>query len=257
MKISPIMMIPLFIFLILVVSAFGMLVFNNQDTGELEARLDSIDRRLVDLNNCLDKLEGEFEAIEAGELTGKGGVPVLQGRLKGLEKKVAELSALPIKTVDAGSTREAPFVQKKVPVRVVEDTEVITKLKDDIMRDVKQELKADEEAKKVEMRKKKAEGTRKWMAADYEGRMKRFPEFAEKIGLDASQEADIKRVSEETFEKIIQVLTEAFEKPEEEVDWVAVKTRMGEIEKEAVERISPQVTEEQGRQLYKFFHGEK
>ena len=77
--------------------------------------------------------------------------------------------------------------------------------------------------------------------------------LAKKTGLSATQEEDIRRIVEDSFERISTILDEAFSHPEKDIDWGPVKTQIDEIYQEAAGLIGPMVTEEQGEKLAEYF----
>jgi hypothetical protein len=80
-----------------------------------------------------------------------------------------------------------------------------------------------------------------------------FPKFAQKIGLNATQEMEIREIAENAFKQLMALLEEAINQPQSEVDWAALDEKTKEIYKDAEAQIVPLVSEEQGKALRKFF----
>jgi len=228
---------------------FGVTACTKQDTSLTEKKLDMIDRRLADISDSLGKLEERLDKMDAERLAAKGSMLTLKDRLANIEKKLAEVSSASL-SVAGGLVDSSPTKPGENGSKLAAGSrDLIT----DIKEAVKKELKKDEEAKRIERRKKQAEQNKKWVRNEFDGQIKGFPEFAEKIGLNGSQETEIRQIAEEAFEKVMRILSDAWEKPEDEVDWGEAMKEIEEIYKDAEAQIEPYVTEEQGKQLREYF----
>jgi len=238
----------LLIFPLAICLLLGATACTKQDDGKIAEKLDAMNGRLADIGDRLGELEERLDRVDAEKLAAKGIMLTLKDRLADIEKKFAAPPEAfkAEKWLDEGSGAASQPEGAKLASK---SEEIIT----DIKKAIKAELKKEKEAEKLEERKKQGEQTKKWIKGDYDNKMKKFPDFAQKIGLSGSMETDIRQIAEDAYAKVIQILSDAFEKTEDEVDWMDVRKKIEEIEKDAESQIEPFVTEEQGKKLKKFF----
>ncbi|MHC4662521.1 MAG: hypothetical protein ACYS8W_12595 [Planctomycetota bacterium] len=234
-----------FILVVLIISGC-----ERADTGALEKNIANLEKQLVDANARIKELENRLGEMETARAANDNAIRSLSSQLaeleKGLEKSAVVGVAPNVASAGAEKAADAGAVKNETEKG---KADIFTALK----KAIKTELKAEDAAKQAEKRKKQSEQNKEWARKDYERRMSGFGKFAEEIGLSGSIETDIRVVAEETFKRVLDILTDAWNKPPEEVDWGKVQEKIQETYKEAEDQIAPYVTEEQGEKLKEYF----
>jgi hypothetical protein len=254
---KPVHFIIVFVMIVAVVTAAFVIAMPGVEKENVKSSATDADRlknRVNDLEQKVAELEGKLQLMESLRMSTTTTIQDLGTKVREIEKKIGP-DATAMNTADNGDVTEAAALAANggMPVSKAAESEFLAKVKEEIKKD----LKEAERAKKLEQKEKKAEGTRRWMTEGHKKKMEGFGEFAQKIELRASQEEDIRRIADESFEKIMTILDEAFAQPEDEVDWGPVKQEIGEIHEDAATQIEQMVTEEQAKHIGEYFESGK
>jgi hypothetical protein len=221
------------------------------NTKDLESKLETATASMEAAAGRIDEIEKKLAALSEKQNTNNLLVETNGGRLAELAQRISRVEESQKKVAQAdvpAVSPPSPGIDSSGPS--IDSPEGVEALKEQ----VKKELKEEQHLKELEQRERMAKQVKEMQTKEWRKQIDEdFPKLAQKIGLNATQEMNIKDIAENAFKEIMLLVEDAMSQPEDQVDWIAFQEKMEKIYKDAEAQIVPLVTEEQGNALRKFF----
>ncbi len=215
--------------------------------SKLQAASNSIDAAAARLGVTEKKLAALAEKQESNSLL----IETNSARLNEISQRISRIEDMKKDVARAevlGGQPGIPSVDSSQPL--ADAPEAVEALKEQ----VKKELQEERMLKEQKDRERMAQQVQQMQTKEWRKQIdEEFPKFAQKIGLNPTQEMAIKDIAESAFKQLMVLLEEAMNQPQSEVDWAAFQEKMKGIYADAEAQIVPLVNEEQAKALRKFF----
>jgi hypothetical protein len=220
------------------------------NTKELESKLEAASASIEAAAARIGQLEKRMTALAEKQETNNLLIETNSARLAELSQRISRAEDMrKVAAVDLPAVSPpAPGMEPSASGR--ETPEAVEALKEQVKKEIEEErrLREQKEREQMTVRVKEMQ-TKEWRKQiDDE-----FPKLAQKIGLNATQEMEVREIAENAFKELMMLLEEAMSKPQSEVDWAAFQEKTKKIYEEAEAQIVPLVSEEQAKALRKFF----